>query len=232
MNSSCMQVRSDVLDHISLLLLPSSPPPLLLLLHFLLLLFLLLLLPTSSSIIFAGTHPISRLDIEDSRLPLDISIHAYSRYRFNDMNVSAIPAIAFTAVIHNPLSTSVNASFLFSLPLGIEPNTQRVKPQMTPPLTKSTPSSILGQHQASSELDCFDHCNKIDFCMSWSYDDTNQTCSLFDDVRMNGHKNGSYSGVKVLLVVPTLYHNYSQSSDFYGIHGMCLKYVKFIPINL
>ena len=122
------------------------------------------------------------------------------------MNISALPAIAFTAVIHNPLSTSVNASFLFSLPLGIEPNTQRVKPQMTPSLTKSTPSSILGQHQASSELDCFDHCNKLDFCMSWSYDGTNQTCSFFDDVRMNGHKSDSYSGIKVLLVVPTLYH--------------------------
>ena len=115
------------------------------------------------------------------------------------MNTSATPAIAFTAVIHNPLSTSANASFLFNLPLGIEPDTQRVKPQMTPPLTKSTPGSILGQHQVPSEMDCFDYCNKNDSCMSWSYNGTNQSCSLFDDVRMNGHKSGFYSGVKVLL---------------------------------
>ena len=155
----------------------------------------------------------SRLDVQDGRLPLDISIHAYPRYRFDDMNTSATPAIAFTAVIHNPLSTSVNASFLFNLPLGIEPDTQRVKPQMTPPLTKSTPGSILGQHQTPSEMDCFDHCNKLDSCMSWSFDGTNQSCSLFDDVQMNGYKSGSYSGIKVFLVEPTLYM-YMYSPNF------------------
>ena len=171
----------------------------------LLLLFLPLLpIPFSSSPIIAGAHPTSRLDVEDHRLPLDISVHAYSRYKFNDMNTSAIPAVAFTAVIHNPLSTSANASFLFNLPLGIEPNTQRVKPQMTPSPTESTPSSFLGQRQAASQLDCFDDCNKVDSCMSWSYDATNQTCSTFDDVRMNGYKNGSYSGIKVLFVIPTI----------------------------
>ena len=121
------------------------------------------------------------------------------------MNTSATPAIAFTAVIHNPLSMSVNASFLFNLPLGIEPDTQRVEQQMTPTLTKSIPGSILEQHQVTSEMDCFDNCSKSDSCMSWSYDGTNKSCSLFDDVRMNGHKSGSYSGVKVLLVIPTLY---------------------------
>ena len=87
----------------------SSTPPLLL---------LPLLLP------FSGAHPTTRLDVNDGRLPLDISIHAYPRYRFNDMNTSATPAIAFTAVIHNPLSTNASASFLFNLPLGIEPDTQ------------------------------------------------------------------------------------------------------------
>ena len=153
---------------------------------------------------FSGAHPTSKLDVKDGRLPLDISIHAYPRYRFNDMNTSATPAIAFTAVIHNPLSTSANASFLFNLPLGIEPDTQRVKPQMTPPETKSTPGNVLGQHQVVSEMDCFDNCSKSDSCMSWSYNGTNQSCSLFGDVRMNGHMSGSYSGVKVLLVVPTL----------------------------
>ena len=160
----------------------------------------------SSTCIIAGTHPTSRLDVEDHRLPLDISVHAYSRYKVNDMNTSATPAVAFTAVIHNPLSTSADASFLFNLPLGIEPNTQRVEPQMTPPLTESTPSSFLGQHQLSSKLDCFDYCNMWDSCLSWSYNATNQTCFLFDDVQMNGHESGSYSGVKVLFffVVTTI----------------------------
>ena len=145
------------------------------------------------------------------------------------MNTSATPAIAFTAVIHNPLSTSANASFLFNLPLGIEPDTQRVEQQMKPPQTKSTPGNVLGQHQVSSEMDCFDSCSKSDSCISWSYNGTNQSCSLFDDVLMNGHKSGSYSGVKVLLVVPTLYmYMYNvmyiiiiaQVLIFYGINGM------------
>ena len=73
-------------------------------------------------------------------------------------------------------------------------------------------------------MDCFDKCSKSDSCMSWSYDGTNQSCSLFDDVQMNGHKSGSYSGVKVLLVVPTLYmYMYitiiARVLIFYGIYS-------------
>ena len=142
----------------------------------------------------------SRLDVGDNKLPVDISIYAYPRYRLNDMNTSATPAVAFTTVIHNPLSKSVNASFLFNLPLGMEPNTQRVQSQMTPPSTMSIPYSLLGQLQATSPLDCFHQCNNMSSCMSWSYDATNQSCSPFNDVRLNGFKNGSYSGVKVLFM--------------------------------
>ena len=105
----------------------SSPPP------------LLLFFP------FSGAHPTSRVDVEDGRIPLDISIYAYPRYRFNDMNTSATPAIAFIAVIHSLLSTSANASFkLFNLPHWIQRDTQRVKQQMTPPLTNNTPVFLPG----------------------------------------------------------------------------------------
>ena len=154
---------------------------------------------SSSSFIITGAHPMSRLDVGNNKLPLDVSVYAYPRYRLNDMNTSATPAVAFTAVIHNPLSKSVNASFLFNLPLGMEPNTQRVQPQMTPPSTRSTLNSFLGQCQVTSQLDCFHQCNNMNFCMSWSYDATNQMCLLFNDVQLNGFKNGSHSGVKVIM---------------------------------
>ncbi len=113
------------------------------------------------------------------------------------MNTSATPAVAFTAVVHNPLNENVNASLLFNLPLGVEPNTQRVESQMASPIIQSNPSSSLGQHQASSHLDCFSDCKNLNSCLSWSYDPTNQMCSTFEDVRLNGHKDGSYSGIKV-----------------------------------
>ena len=123
------------------------------------------------------------------------------------MNTSATPAVAFTAVVHNPLNKNVNASLLFNLPLGMEPNTQRVESQMASPIIQSSPSSSLGQHQASSHLDCFSDCKTLNSCLSWSYDPTNQMCAIFEDVRLNGHKDGSYSGIKVAKYTTcTAYH--------------------------
>ena len=104
-----------------------------------------------------------------------------------------------------------------TFPLELSQIHSELSHKVTPPQTKSTPGNILGQHQVTSEMDCFDNCSKSDSCMSWSYDGTNQSCSLFGDVRMNGYMSGSYSGVKVLLVVPIVhvhvYYNYSLSPD-------------------
>ena len=60
--------------------------------------------PSHPSCTLIGAHPISKLDVMDSKLSTDISVYAYPCYRFNDMNTSATPAVAFTAVIHNSLS--------------------------------------------------------------------------------------------------------------------------------
>ena len=143
-----------------------------------------------------GAHPISRLDVIDSRIPIDISVYAYPRYRFNDMNTSATPAVAFTAVIRNSLSESVDASFLFNLPLGMEPHTLRLQEQMSPSPRNSTKK----QHLALTAQECFEFCNRDDSCLSWTYEVSNYKCLLFDDVRMNGHHDGFVAGIKVLVV--------------------------------
>ena len=69
---------------------------------------------------YTGSHPVAKLTVEDPRLPIDVSIYAYSRYKFNDMNTSATPAVAFTAVFDNshPGAKELTASFMINLPIG------------------------------------------------------------------------------------------------------------------
>ena len=127
------------------------------------------------------------------------------------MNTSATPAVAFTATIRNPLNERVNASLLFNLPLGIEPNTQRMESQMASPIIPSNLSFSLGQYLATSHLDCFSFCSNLSSCLSWSYNSTNQACSIFEDVRLNGHKDGSYSGIKVAkFTICCAYHKHNK----------------------
>lgn len=159
---------------------------------------------------YLGTYPVSKLSVMDRRLPVDVSVYAYSRYKHNDMNQSATPAIAFTAVIKNPLSESVTTSFMFNLPLGIEPHTQRMVPQMPPPTTSadyhSTDDPLTEGQIVDTPLECFTSCNSNASCKSWSYDTAAKMCHVFEDVRLNGHDDNSFAGVKVssiegLLVV-------------------------------
>ena len=110
------------------------------------------------------------------------------------MNSSATPAVAFTAVMENPLDEEVTASFMFNLPLGIEPHTQRVAQQMTDDnATFGTVMTIA----VSSVLECFGVCNTVSSCSSWSYDIEKEICQLFYDVRLNGHNDSCNAGVKV-----------------------------------
>lgn len=67
---------------------------------------------------FTGSFPVSVLEVDDPRLPVDVAVYAYSSYKHNDMNTSATPAVAFTAVLRNTQSRDVNASFMLNLPIG------------------------------------------------------------------------------------------------------------------
>lgn len=141
----------------------------------------------------------SKLSVVDKRLPVDVSVYAYSRYKHNDMNQSATPAVAFTALIKNRLSENVTASFMFNLPLGIEPHTQRQAHQMSPNVSASYhPDNQSSKGQASSTpLECFTNCSSNSSCKSWSYNNASKTCYMFDEVRLNGHDDNSFAGVKV-----------------------------------
>ena len=60
----------------------------------------------------------SKLTVQDPRVPIKASVYAYSWYKHNDMNASATPAVALTAVLNNPLEDEVTASFMMNLPIG------------------------------------------------------------------------------------------------------------------
>lgn len=163
----------------------------------------------------------SKLIVRDPRVPIEVSVYAYPWYQHNDMNTSATPAVAFTTVLHNPLDAVVTTSFMLNLPIGIEPHTQRFQPQMSkfvplrPDETESEGShnafnfnkrgdsrdgiknQILSELSVNGEKDCFRSCGEEALCRSWSYDTVTRVCTMFSDVRMNGHLEGSFAGVKV-----------------------------------
>ncbi len=56
-------------------------------------------LPGVKSIVYSGAHPLSRLKVVDSRIPLETTLFAYSTYKVGDMKASAVPAIAFTFLL-------------------------------------------------------------------------------------------------------------------------------------
>lgn len=141
----------------------------------------------------------SKLSVVDNRLPVDVSVFAYSRYKHNDMNQSATPAVAFTALIKNHHNENVTTSFMFNLPLGIEPHTQRSARQMSQkPSASYYSDNLLPKGQASSTpFECFTSCSSNSSCESWSYNNVSKICNLFDEVRLNGHDDNSFAGVKV-----------------------------------
>ena len=147
-----------------------------------------------------GAHPMSKLVVMDSRLPVTATVYAYSRYKVGDMNTSATPAVAFTAILENPLNETLTASFMFNFPHGIEPHTQRLRSQMSPnesQLYQDCSGKPLESIVATDPTACFEFCNDISACSSWTYDKAGNLCIIFGDVRMNGYQDGYSSGVKV-----------------------------------
>ena len=49
-------------------------------------------------------------------------------------------------------------------------------------------------------MQCFNNCSANEDCQSWTLDAESKKCYQYDDhVRLNGHQDGFYSGVKVYL---------------------------------
>ena len=65
-------------------------------------------LPAAEALTYAGAYPFSRHTLSDSRLPAGVSaeLYSYSAVKLYDENASALPAVAFTLVLGNAVSTS------------------------------------------------------------------------------------------------------------------------------
>ena len=85
----------------------------------------------------------------------------------------------------------------------MEAHTQWFVEQMSPSLTYYQNPSV-NQFTAPTALECFEFCSGDVPCLSWTYDISNHTCFMFDDVRMNGHHDGFTAGIKVLYFLCTL----------------------------
>ncbi len=51
---------------------------------------------------FTGAYPFARIAYEDERLPVDVSLEAYSPFVPLDSDASELPAVIFTFSVHNP----------------------------------------------------------------------------------------------------------------------------------
>ena len=157
------------------------------------------MIPFNAHLPTAGAHPMSKLVVMDSRLPVTATIYAYSRYKVGDMNTSATPAVAFTAVLENPLNENVTASFMFNFPHGIEPHTQRSFEQMPPNKEGQETTPPVGKvlEGVVDPVTCFEACNADPVCSCWNYATSNQACIIYPYVLLNGYMEGVYAGVKV-----------------------------------
>eukprot|EP00731_Ephydatia_muelleri_P017942 Em0010g1040a len=155
-------------------------------------------LPGVQSLMYQGAHPMSKLVVMDSRLPVTATIYAYSRYKVGDMNTSATPAVAFTAVLENPLNENITASFMFNFPHGIEPHTQRSFEQMPPNKEGQETTPPVGKvlEGVVDPVTCFEACNADPVCSCWNYATSNQACIIYPYVLLNGYMEGVYAGVK------------------------------------
>ena len=59
---------------------------------------------------FTGAYPFARIVYEDERLPVDISLEAYSPFVPLDSDASELPAVIFTFSVHNPTAEPIHGA--------------------------------------------------------------------------------------------------------------------------
>lgn len=136
-------------------------------------------------ITYSGSHPLSRLQLQDSAMqPIISTVYAYSTFMPGNMNASAFPAIAFTLVASNvDANNAYNVSFMLSLPLGAVPNYAR-------PSTNLTASTTVPDHQH-----CMSACAAAPSCASWTFYPAQSQCDLAADTPWLMYSAGAYTGV-------------------------------------
>ena len=135
---------------------------------------------------YSGSYPVSKLTINDRRFRgVKLALFAFSALKPRDSKTSATPAIAFTLRIENPTKHSAQVSFMFNLPLGIQPDTARL----------GEPSAIFTDSSLNATT-CSEICDADQECMSWQMVPSNKTCLLFNDVPLHVWCPGVTSGQK------------------------------------
>jgi len=147
-------------------------------------------IPGVDALVYHGSPPTSKLDIEDSSLPVEVTLYGYSTLKVNDLNTSHRPAIAFSLNLHNPQAVPITTSFMFNLPISIEQDTSR-----------AGRGAVLSSSNSSDFLSCFYLCHADSRCVSWNFYSGN--CTLQSQAGLNSYLYGSYSGIKGTWSVDT-----------------------------
>ncbi|XP_023931770.1 uncharacterized protein LOC106167159 [Lingula anatina] len=146
-------------------------------------------LPGVQAMKYQGSHPVSRLEVQDSCVPVEAALYGYSTYYVNNLNKSATPAIAFTLVMKNPSKTNkVDAAFMLNLPLGIEKMQDR-----------SYVEGTLESEEAltvTNDLQCMKLCSSVKECGTWTFQEDTKSCVLYTSVNLNRFNPQRSSGVK------------------------------------
>lgn len=74
-------------------------------------------LPSVQSLSYEGAFPVSRLTVNDSRMPVNLRLTAFSQFEPHSPNTSITPAIVFLFDIHNPSTIlDTDVGIWFNLP--------------------------------------------------------------------------------------------------------------------
>ncbi len=77
-------------------------------------------LPAIEGLRYAGTFPVSRLQLIDSRLPLSVSLYAYGLIDMHNTGQSSTPAVVFSFLLANPTDEPVETAVMFNQPNILE----------------------------------------------------------------------------------------------------------------
>lgn len=137
-----------------------------------------------SEILYSGAYPVSRLIVNDSDVPINTAVYAYSTLVPGNMIESAYPAVTFTLTASNPSSSAVTTSFFLNMPFGAINDCRRPS------------QNSLQNSSVTSYADCLIACSNTFNCASWSYNQQTGMCYLATDVPWSIHSEGWYCGVQ------------------------------------
>lgn len=102
-------------------------------------------LPRLESATFTGEFPLARIDFRDSKLPVRVSLEAFSPFVPHEEDESGLPVAIFRYRVRNPSKDTVKVSIVFSLD-------NPVHPQSAPPALRRPASQGVNEFRTSGPL--------------------------------------------------------------------------------